>query len=171
MFCLNVCLRTTCAPGDQRGQKRISCCGTEARDGLEPPRGRWGSNPGPLQEQSVSWPLSGLCSHNYFSPLHILHVCPSVMWEITDFLSVFLPYPLSVVHQHEIRREPEGWRDSSVVTLLVALPRAPSLVPSTIIRWFTCNSSTRGSDTLLWPLWADTCTQVCGRAHTHPCAL
>ena len=40
---------------------------------------------------------------------------------------------------------------------LAALPEDLTLIPITHITAHSCNSSVRGSDTLLWPLLANTC--------------
>lgn len=47
-----------------------------------------------------------------------------------------------------------GWLSNHLE--LNAFPKIPSLVPSTNTEWFTttCNSSSQGSDTIFWPLWA-----------------
>lgn len=50
-----------------------------------------------------------------------------------------------------------GWRDVSAIKHVpAALAEDPNPVPSTHVREYTtvCNCSSRGSDTLLWPLWA-----------------
>lgn len=48
VFCLGVCLHTTCAPGQRRPAEGVGCPGTGVTDSCELPCRRWGSNLGPL---------------------------------------------------------------------------------------------------------------------------
>lgn len=55
VFCLHVCLCTTCVPGDLEGQKGApDSPGIGVPDGYKPPSGCWETNPQPQEKRQCS---------------------------------------------------------------------------------------------------------------------
>lgn len=89
VFCL--CAWSVCAWFPQRQKKKKSCQipGPVVMYGLQPPHGCWESNPGPLHEQSMLYPLRHLssrlsnfvfirCLHPF--TVHLLTFCTWVVY-------------------------------------------------------------------------------------------
>lgn len=70
VFCVRVCMRTTCVQWSRKPEEGSDLIGTGVTDSCQPPCRSWESNPGPLEEQSVL-----LTAETSFQPLIRWFLC------------------------------------------------------------------------------------------------